>query len=101
MTTTLDTATVQRTWQEREANEARYPLRDSENRCWACARPLTKAALRKAWWVHEVDGGGKLLAVAEEYGNEGSDLGWWPLGTDCAKTVPVEFRSNQPMNGVG
>ncbi len=46
-----------------------------------------------------VSGGGYLLVQPDDYDDfphEGGDMGWWPVGTECIKAVPVAFRSVSP-----
>lgn len=65
--------------------------------CVLCGRPVGRKGVT---FVHMVDGGSTLAPVAEVYENEAADLGWWPVGSTCAKRVPVEFRSKHwPARG--
>ncbi len=58
--------------------------------CVVCEGPILTTA--ETEWVHQVDGGGTMVAVDEDYKNEAADMGWWPMCPACAKDVPVEFR---------
>ena len=49
----------------------------------------------KSFQVHEVDGGGYLAPVGEDYTDGNSDLGWWSIGSGCAKGIPAAFKERR------
>jgi hypothetical protein len=41
-----------------------------------------------------VGAGGSLIVHPEDYdlAIDGGDMGWFPVGSECIKSVPAEFR---------
>ena len=66
--------------------------------CIACGRNTSN---KKAQGVVVVDGGYGICkpedAAKEE--NDGGYMGWFPVGSECIKTVPVEYRAENPYKG--
>lgn len=60
--------------------------------CVHCGRKLNPT---RAWTVHPINGGGVLLHPDDEakYVPDGGDMGCWDLGPECAKKVPIEYRT--------
>jgi len=56
--------------------------------CALCGKGVSDAKAR--YEVHVVDGGGVLQAVDSLIKLPG-DMGWYPVGSDCAKIVPPGF----------
>lgn len=64
------------------------------DQCYLCGRGLTEKALAGSWWLHLVDGGTAVAAADDRsHDGAGSDLGWFALGSECAKRVPISHRS--------
>lgn len=60
---------------------------------WPCA--LCGKAVdpdKTSAWVHLVDGGINLGHVTGQDFEESADLGWYPVGSDCAKKVPKDYK---------
>lgn len=59
--------------------------------CVACQRDLNPA--RPYRWVHCVDEGPFALHPEDEknYTPDAGDLGWFPIGMDCAKRLGLEW----------
>jgi hypothetical protein len=58
--------------------------------CKLCGRTISDKVLDKSWHVHmTVDC--KLVAVGVQI-SEGDSQGWFPVGSDCAKKIPTNFR---------
>jgi hypothetical protein len=57
-----------------------------------CAR-CGKEVKNEKYSVHLIEGGNTILAKADEdkYNNEAADMGWYPIGGECAKHIPKEF----------
>ena len=72
---------------EGDRDHPRYAECDDE--CRFCGRPIRQA---KSFQVHEVGGGGYLAPVGEDYTDGNSDLGWWSIGSGCAKGIPAAFK---------
>jgi hypothetical protein len=46
-----------------------------------------------------VSGGGGLIVHPDDYAtypHNGGDMGWFPVGAECIKRVPEEFRLDNP-----
>jgi ferredoxin len=70
---------------------------DLEN-CIACGRNVSK---QNAKGVIVVDGGSGICKIEdvplEEH--DGGFMGWFPVGSECIKTVPMEYRAENPYKG--
>lgn len=60
--------------------------------CHLCNRTISDKALEKCWFVHMSVG---LRLIANGVTDLGSDSsqGYFPVGSDCAKKVPANFKS--------
>ena len=69
-------------------NERRFPSHDNEMPCLICGRAIKMTDDTKM--VHLVNGGGEALATVDEasYHDDGGDLGFYPIGSDCLKRHP-------------
>lgn len=79
-------------WQEREANERRqvsYKYQYVEP-CFVCGRMVRDDKFDGCWFVHATIFGGVIRVDVEPA--EDDDLGWFPLGPECHKKVPKEFK---------
>lgn len=54
-----------------------------------------------------ISGGGSTIVHPEDYDtfpHNGGDMGWFPVGRECIRAVPAEFRADNPypdpVNGV-
>lgn len=65
--------------------------RGGPQECFFCGRPMTDAATAKGWWVHLRTDGFFVAASADV--TEKDDQGWFPVGSECAKTIPLTHRS--------
>ena len=66
----------------------RYDSCDDE--CRICGRPIVASM---SWEIHEVDGGGWLAPASEQYDDDDEgDLGYWLIGSGCAKKVPAAYK---------
>lgn len=88
----LDTFDVEGAW----SNEDRADKTRSQGGepCVVCGRRVSSGALQ----VHFVQGGSEALAKHEEeayelegLNNNGGDMGWWSIGSDCAKNIPAKY----------
>ena len=70
---------------------------DGEN-CISCGRNTSK---QNARGVILVDGGSGICKAEdvplEEH--DGGFMGWFPVGSECIKTVPMEYRADNPYKG--
>lgn len=55
-----------------------------------CGR-LTKEEL----FIHVVDGGSAVIPFDQEYEDESADLGFHPIGPDCAKKLPEGYAGRR------
>ena len=60
--------------------------------CPLCGKPVNPNTAKH--WIHLVEGGGKLGHIEETNFEECADLGWHPVGSDCAKKVPKGYKSS-------
>jgi len=61
----------------------------TNNPCVRCGKEVKN----EKYSIHLIEGGNTMLAVADEnkYDNEAADMGWHPIGSECAKHIPQEF----------
>jgi hypothetical protein len=61
--------------------------------CFLCGLGMSKVGYDKAWKVHVVAGGARLAPAAMEWppGDPG-DVGWFAVGSECAKRIPLTYR---------
>jgi len=75
---------------QKEANEAR--VRDTHaGTCLICGRPLTRSAADNGYWVHMSTGWQIILPDDDESDSQGC----FPVGSECAKRIPTEYRIKQ------
>ncbi len=78
--------------------EPRFP---DDECCVLCGRRLSPAAVERSWWIHLITDG--TLAPAhwadndpDHFGEQGiNDQGWFPVGSECAKTIPITHRRKE------
>lgn len=60
--------------------------------CIICGRDTSKKG--ESWGVIIGDGGGVAVHIEDKEKSEscGGYMGWFPIGSECIKKVPVEFR---------
>lgn len=64
--------------------------------CVFCGRDTSKQGESNGVMV---SGGGAFIVHPEDYPmNDGGDMGWFPIGSECIKSVPVEFRVVNPYD---
>jgi hypothetical protein len=59
--------------------------------CVFCGRDTSKQGNSEGVMV---GGGGAIIVHPEDYdiSSDGGSMGWFPVGSECIKTVPAEFR---------
>ena len=59
--------------------------------CVFCGRDTSKQGNSNGVYV---GAGGALIVHPEDYDKaiDGGDMGWFPVGSECIKSVPAEFR---------
>lgn len=62
--------------------------------CIACGRNTSKQGESKGVWI--VGGGAWIGHPEQPEINDGGDMGWFPVGTECIKKVPAEYRVENP-----
>ena len=75
----------------RDLNEARFSSERHYDVCFTCGRGLTEKAVTKGWMVHLATDG-TLWASSVEDCPEDLDQGWFPVGSECAKRIPLAYR---------
>ena len=63
--------------------------------CIACGKNVSKQGNCQGVMV---GGGGVIIVHPDDYEKaiDGGDMGWFPVGSECIKKVPVEFRVGNP-----
>lgn len=62
--------------------------------CVFCGRDTSKQGKSDGVLV---GGGAALIVHPEDYPlNDGGDMGWFPIGSECIKSVPTEYRVSNP-----
>lgn len=63
--------------------------------CVFCGRDTSKQGNSQGVCVGD---GGSLIVHPDDYENarDGGDMGWFPVGSECIKRVPAEFRVPNP-----
>lgn len=90
METLFDIDTVRPSEAVRDANEQRRTTKHTEA-CFVCNKGMTDAVLDNGWWVH-VSGGASLVPIGSDV-DEVADMGYFPVGSECAKKIPAEYRT--------
>jgi hypothetical protein len=76
-------------------SEIYHAKADDSERCIVCGKLTSEKS--KGLGVIVGDGGGSIIHPADndqelkEY--PAGYMGWWPVGTECIKKVPVEYRT--------
>ena len=73
---------------EREANMERN---DGGSACLVCGRSMSEAKVDKAWHVHMTVS--LMLAATDDEVGDRDSQGWFPVGSECAKLVPLTHRT--------
>jgi hypothetical protein len=66
--------------------------------CVHCGRDTSKQGNSLGVYV---SGGGGLIVHPDDYEtypHGGGDMGWFPIGSECIKKVPAEFRAENPYD---
>lgn len=63
--------------------------------CVFCGRDTSKQGKSQGVCV---GAGGALIVHPDDYEKaiDGGEMGWFPVGSECIKSVPVEFRAPNP-----
>ena len=62
---------------------------ENMNPCVRCGKEVKNTK----FLVHFIEGGNTMLAVADEdqYIEDDADMGFFPVGSECARHIPKEF----------
>jgi hypothetical protein len=65
--------------------------------CIFCGRDTSKQGNSNGVMVGS---GGALIVHPDDYEKaiDGGDMGWFPVGSECIKEVPAEFRAGNPYD---
>ena len=71
--------------------------------CVFCGRDTSKQG--KSMGAYVGAGGGLIIHPSDyDKAHDGGEMGWFPIGSECIKSVPTEFRVPNPyedkVNGV-
>ena len=81
------------------APDDRHEGHGGPNECLLCRRPLADKAVATGWYVHLIHGGDHLAPKDWEpttHEDHAGDVGWHPVGSECAKKVPLAYRMKDP-----
>jgi len=82
-------------YEQKEINRGRKSSKSHDwNECICCGRALNPSA--KLFWVHwSFSGNLYPVNISDEvaYAHPEGDQGWFPVGADCAKKIPAEYKS--------
>jgi hypothetical protein len=78
-------------FEQKETNAKRHnKATHGHESCRLCNRTISDKVLDTSWFVHmTVDG--DLVEINTEIESNLSQ-GWFPVGSDCAKKIPANFR---------
>jgi hypothetical protein len=74
----------------------KYHKANSFLACIACGRNTSKQGESQGVWI--VDGAAGIAHPDEPEMNDGGDMGWFPVGSECIKKVPAEYRAENPYD---
>lgn len=78
-----------------------YQNQDDQQACVNCGKRTSRAGNSLGVWIGH-DGGTCIIHpddVDAEYElHPGSFLGWFPVGSECIKRVPAEYRAPDPYD---
>lgn len=86
-------------WSERywnRINNGRKGGTTNGHECIFCGRDASLKGNSFGIWISE---GGSAAIHPDDYAtypHNGGDMGWFPVGAECIKRVPEEFRLNNP-----
>lgn len=75
--------------------QLKYRTAGTRHPCYLCLREVKPG--KEGTWVHVGEGGAVILARGERSPNGQNEdgaggMGWFPVGSDCVKHVPAEYR---------
>ena len=84
--------------EQKKANAKRRNKKNNGgDECRICAARMSELALEKAWFVHMAVNGDLVEKDAELRGE--LSQGWFPVGADCTKKIPLNFRKKVLKEG--
>lgn len=96
MTTVYEPVSTEVLWFERtkaeEDRKAAAEERASDNQLDACERCGRGVRPEKAWWVEVVNGGSEIAPTGTNPEQDAGYMGFYVLGPECAKLVPITHR---------
>ena len=72
----------------------KYHKANSFLACIACGRNTSKQGQSQGVWI--VDGAAGIAHPDQPEMKDGGDMGWFPVGSECIKKVPAEYRVDNP-----
>jgi len=76
----------------REQNEKSRFNRHGVESCWLCCKGMSEKAFENAWHIHmTIDHSLAPVAMGDTL-READDQGWFPVGSECAKKIPLTHR---------
>lgn len=81
-----------------ERYQAREARGESFLRCIICGKDTSRQGGSMGVFI---SGGGGTVIRPQDYDSfphRGGDMGWFPVGTECIKRIPVEFHTPNPYD---
>lgn len=76
--------------------EKYHAKNDTYLSCINCGRDTSKQGNSNGVYIV---GGGEWIAHPDQPEfNDGGDMGWFPVGSECIKKVPAEYRTPNPYD---
>lgn len=77
------------TAEKRHENEAKFNPAKHDDQCFICGKGMTAQGVANGASV-QVSEGDELIPAGER---PADSIGFYPVGSDCARKVPAEFRA--------
>jgi hypothetical protein len=77
---------------EQQNKNAKFSRLDAAHNggCKMCGRKMSRKAADSAWHIHMTTSG-DLVPTSADMGSESQ--GWFPVGSECAKMIPLTHRT--------
>ena len=97
-----DNSVTYRAFETNDLFGAKYQAKNDAGKigflsCVFCGRDTSKQGNSQGVYV---GAGGGLIVYPQDYDKaiDGGDMGWFPVGSECIKQVPAEFRVPNPYS---
>jgi hypothetical protein len=91
--TLINLSTLQPELTVRDRNSTRYNPNRHADACHICCLPLTAAAIERGWMIRTILGYA-IIPINAKWSDEASESGMFPVGSECARRIPKEYRTH-------